>query len=93
MLATGDAMFDLVRKKLDMTITPVSRTRSIQIPSSIRLKGDMSNPKATISPVSAAADASAQALMLIPKLAMKIFGISREASDKGIRPCQANLNN
>jgi uncharacterized protein involved in outer membrane biogenesis len=93
MLATGDAMFDLVGQKLDMTITPVSRTRAIQIPSSIRLRGDMRNPKATISPVSAAADASAQALMLIPKLAMRIFGISREASDKGIQPCQANLNN
>jgi uncharacterized protein involved in outer membrane biogenesis len=93
MLATGDAMFDLVGQKLDLTITPVSRTRAIQVPSSIRLRGDMSSPRATISPVSAAADASAQALMLIPKLAMRIFGISREASDKGIRPCQANLNN
>ena len=92
MLATGNAMFDLVRQKLDVTITPVSRTRSLQIPSSVRLRGDMSNPRATISPISAAADASAQALMLIPKLAMRIFGINREASDKGIQPCQANLS-
>lgn len=93
MLATGKGVFDLPRQKMDLTIVPLSRSRSFQIPSEVRLKGDMSNPRPTISPISAAADASAQALLLIPKIAMRLFGQGDQASDKGIRPCQATLAN
>jgi len=93
MLATGKGVFDLPRQKMDLTIVPLSRSRSFQIPSEVRLRGDMSNPRPTISPISAAADASAQALMLIPKIAMRLFGQGGQASDKGIQPCQATLAN
>ena len=93
MLATGKGVFDLPRQKMDLTIVPLSRSRSFQIPSEVRLRGDMSNPRPTISPISAAADASAQALLLIPKIAMRLFGQGGQASDKGIQPCQATLAN
>ena len=93
MIATGDARFDLVKRKMDLTVVPRSRSRTLQIPSRIRLRGDMSDPRPTISPVSAAADASAQALLLVPKLAMRLFGQGGDASDKGIQPCLAQLDN
>ena len=93
MLATGKGIFDLPRQTMDLTIVPLSRSRSFQIPSKVRLRGDMSNPRPTISPISAAADASAQALMLIPKIAMRLFGQGGQVSDKGIQPCQATLAN
>jgi uncharacterized protein involved in outer membrane biogenesis len=92
MIATGKGKFDLPRQKLDLTITPRSRSRSFQIPSEVRLRGDMSSPRATISPVSAAADASAQALLLIPKLALRLFGAGGAPSNKGVQPCQAVLD-
>ncbi len=91
MIATGEGKFDLAKRQLDLTLTPRSRSRSFQIPSEIRLRGDMSEPRVTISPVKAAADASAQALLLIPKLALRLFGGGGRPSDKGIQPCQAAL--
>tara|TARA_R110002110_G_scaffold66978_2_gene183160 strand:- start:13699 stop:16917 length:3219 start_codon:yes stop_codon:yes gene_type:complete len=91
MIATGKASINLARQKMDVTLLPRSRTRTLQIPSSVRLKGDMSNPKPTISPIMAAADASAQALMLVPKIAMTLFGVGGKASQQGIQPCQAAL--
>jgi hypothetical protein len=91
MIATGKGKFDLGRGQMDVTIKPRSRSRNFQIPSEVRLRGDMSDPRVTISPISAAADASAQALLLIPKLALRLFGEGGGRSDKGIRPCQASL--
>jgi uncharacterized protein involved in outer membrane biogenesis len=93
MIATGKGRFDLPRQKMDLTITPRSRSRTFQIPSEVRLKGDFSNPRPTISPISAAADASAQALLLIPKLAMRLFGRGASQSQKGVQPCHASLGN
>ena len=93
MVATGNARFDLVKWDMDLTIIPRSRSRSIQIPSRIRLSGDMSSPRPTISPISAAADASAQALMLIPKFTLNLFGRGSDISGRGIQPCQADLGN
>ena len=92
MIATGKGTLDLSRRKMDLTVTPRSRSRNFQIPSEIRLRGDMSDPRPTISPISAAADASAQALLLVPKLAMRLFGAGRGQSQKGIKPCQATLD-
>lgn len=86
MLATGQGTFDLVAKKLDVTITPLSKSRVLQVPSSLRLKGSFANPTPIISPVTAAADAYAQVLTAVPQLAMKLFGISR-ATKKQQRPC------
>jgi hypothetical protein len=93
MIATGKGIFDLPGQKMDLTIIPRSRSRSFQIPSEVRLKGDFGDPRATISPIAAAADASAQALLLIPKLAMRLFGRNSGPSQEGIQPCQASLAN
>jgi AsmA-like C-terminal region len=92
MVATGEAKFDLVKRKMDLTITPLSKSRILQVPSKVRLKGDMSSPQAVISPIAAAADASAAALMLIPNLTMKLFGLN-SSSQKSRRPCQAEAAN
>jgi hypothetical protein len=88
MIATGKAEFDLVRQRMDLTITPMSKSRLLQLPSKIKLKGPMSDPKADISPLAQAADAASAALTLIPDLTMKLFGID-SSSGKNHRPCQA----
>ncbi len=92
MLATGSAEFDLVKQRMDLRITPMSKSRLLQVPSEVRLKGKMSDPKADISPVSAVADATSAALMLIPSLTLKLFGVDT-SSNKKQRPCQADLGN
>jgi hypothetical protein len=88
MIATGKAEFDLVNQQMDLSITPLSKSRVLQLPSRVRLKGPMSNPKADVSPLREAADAASAALMLIPDLTMKLFGI-KPSSDDSHRPCQA----
>jgi len=92
MVASGSAKFDLVKRRMDLRLTPVSKSRLLQVPSRIRLKGDMSNPKAEISPVAAVADATSSALMLIPELTLKLFGVNRAATGD-FRPCLAELGN
>ena len=92
MVASGTAKFDLVKRRMDLRITPLSKSRLLQVPSEVRLKGDMSSPKAEISPVSAVADATTAAIMLIPNLTLKLFGVN-QPSTKNYRPCQADLGN
>ncbi|MCP5131865.1 MAG: AsmA family protein [Pseudomonadales bacterium] len=92
MVATGTAEFDLPRQKMDLRITPLSKSRLLQVPSEVRLKGDMSDPKPVISPVSAVADATSAALMLIPSLTLKLFGVNT-GSTGNTRPCEAQLGN
>jgi hypothetical protein len=90
MVATGKAEFNLVEQRMDVRITPLSKSRLLQVPSEIRLKGDMSNPKAEISTVNAVADATTAVLMLIPDLTLKLFGINQSSSED-YRPCHASL--
>lgn len=90
MVATGKAEFDLVKQRMDLRITPLSKSRKLQVPSEIRLKGPMSDPKAIVSPINAVADATSAALMLIPNLTMKLFGIG-QSTQESYRPCQADL--
>jgi uncharacterized protein involved in outer membrane biogenesis len=92
MVASGSAKFDLVKRRMDLRLTPLSKSRLLQVPSRIRLKGDMSKPKAEISPVAAVADATSSALMLIPELTLKLFGVNRAAT-RDFRPCQAEMGN
>ncbi len=92
MVATGNAKFDLVKRRMDLRITPLSKSRLLQVPSEVRLKGDMSSPKAEVSTISAVADATSSALMLIPSLTLKLFGVN-PSSSKSYRPCQADLGN
>ena len=89
MVATGKAKFDLVRKTMDVTVTPMSKSRALQVPSSVRIKGDMSNPTPIVSPVTAVMDAYAQAVTLVPRLTLKLFGLSKKTK-KQRRPCEAN---
>lgn len=89
MVATGDIEIDLKRQRLDATIEPLSKSRRFQIPASVRLRGDLDSPKVITSPIRATANASAEALMLIPSLTMKIFGIER-SDKKQARPCETS---
>lgn len=86
MVATGDAKLDLGKKTLDVKFTPRSKSRSLQVPSSIRLKGKFDDPKVTISPVAAAFDAYAEVLTLLPRMARRIFGSERRKRNE--RPCE-----
>ncbi|MCB1729246.1 MAG: AsmA family protein [Halieaceae bacterium] len=92
MIATGTAKFDLVNQTMDLRITPLSKSRTLQVPSEVRLRGEMSKPQASISPVNAVADAASAALMLIPELTMKLFGINKQATGS-YRPCKAETGN
>jgi uncharacterized protein involved in outer membrane biogenesis len=89
MLATGEGKFDLVNKKMDVTVTPLSKSRILQVPSSVRLKGSFTKLTPIISPVTAAADAYAQVLTAVPQLAMRLFGISQDV-EKQQEPCVAH---
>ena len=88
MVATGKAKFDLVRKTMDVTVTPLSKSRALQVPSSVRIRGDMSNPTPIVSPVTAVMDAYAQAVTLVPRLTLKLFGLSKKSKEQR-RPCEA----
>ncbi|MBN7798430.1 AsmA-like C-terminal region-containing protein [Parahaliea mediterranea] len=90
MVATGEGELDFVRGKMDITLVPRSKNRTLQIPSSVTLRGDMSKPKTRVSPIAATADASAEALMLIPNLTLKLFGIKKD-NRAATRPCEASL--
>ena len=87
MVATGKAKVDLLRQRLDITVDPLSKSRRLQIPSSVTLRGDFDNPKVITSPIAATANAYAEALMLIPSLTLKMFGIKR-SNKQETRPCE-----
>jgi len=86
MLANGKGKLDFVKRDLDIRITPRSKSRTFNIPSSVRLKGKMSAPKTVLSPVAATANASTEAIMLVPNLVMKMFGVKKGAK-KRTDPC------
>jgi len=87
MVATGTAVVDMVREKMDVQFTPRSKSRAIQVPSAIRLKGSFDDPRPIISPITAAADAYAEFLTLLPRITMKLFGV-RIGKKKARRPCE-----
>lgn len=86
MLATGKASIDLPLDKLDVRIEPRSKTRAFQFPSAVHLKGSLSDPQLRVSPLQASADLSAQALLLLPSLTLKLFGLN--GPDNPYRPCE-----
>ncbi|MFV0477462.1 MAG: AsmA-like C-terminal region-containing protein [Parahaliea sp.] len=90
MIASGEGNFDLVKQEMYLKLTPRSKNRVVQIPSAITLKGKMSAPKAHISPIKTTVNASAEALLLIPRLTMNIFGI-KPGKKHETRPCEASL--
>ncbi|WP_157976386.1 AsmA-like C-terminal region-containing protein [Parahaliea mediterranea] len=88
MLATGTGTFNLVQQTLDVRIKPLSKSRLLQIPSAVTLSGSLQKPRTWVSPIAATADASAEALMLIPKLTIKLLGLGKDRSGP-VRPCEA----
>ncbi|MEH6517952.1 MAG: AsmA family protein [Halioglobus sp.] len=89
MVATGTVKLNLVEKTMNVELDPRSKSRRFQIPSTVTIKGDFDNPKVIASPITATADASAEALSLIPRLTMKMFGIGKNRP-KQSRPCAPN---
>lgn len=86
MLATGKATVDLSKNNLDVRIEPRSKSRAIQFPSAIRLRGALDAPKVSASALQASADLSAQALLLLPSLTLKLFGL--DGPDDLNQPCE-----
>ena len=88
MVATGTAKLDFGKQWMDVQFTPRSKSRSLQVPSSIKIRGDFSNPKVTISPIAAAFDAYAEVLSLLPQMARRVFG--NDGRKRSERPCEPN---
>ena len=86
MIATGEGELDMVKERIDLTITPMSKSRAIQVPSSVRIRGPLGNVTPIISPVKAVMNVSAEALTLIPRLTMKMFGV--RPSNRKNQPCE-----
>ncbi|MFT6955103.1 MAG: hypothetical protein ACJAYC_000091 [Halieaceae bacterium] len=89
MIATGTVKLNLVEQTMNVKLDPRSKSRRFQIPSTVTIKGDMNDPRVVASPITATADAYAEALALIPGLTMKMFGIGKNHSQKS-RPCAPN---
>jgi hypothetical protein len=77
MIATGIGEFNFPARTLDLTLTPRSKSRNLQIPSSISLRGDMSSPRTSVSPVTATLDVTSEALLFLPRLVLRVLGITR----------------
>jgi hypothetical protein len=88
MIAQGKATLDFPRNELDVRIDPRARSRAVQIPSSVRIRGPMNNPAIIPSPIAATLDASAKLLFLIPELGMKLLGIKPGKGNRA-NPCAA----
>ncbi len=88
MVATGTAKFNLLEQTMDVEITPKSKSRTVQIPSKVGLKGSFDKPVPTISPIAKAADLSTEVMLLVPNLALKLFG-ELDPKKKSVTPCLA----
>lgn len=77
MTARGVGEFNLPARTLALTLTPRSKSRSIQFPSSITLRGDMASPRTSVSPVATTLDITSEALLFLPRLVMRILGIGK----------------
>ena len=61
---------------------------AVEVPHSLRLRGDFDNPHPTISPLRAVADAYADVITLIPQLTMKLFGVKFGEKNEN-KPCRS----
>ncbi len=87
MVATGKAKLDFGKEQMDVEITPRSKLRDLQVPSSVKLKGEFKKPRVIVSPIAAAFDATFEFISLVPQMARKIFGVKRDSGEH--RPCSA----
>lgn len=76
MVATGRARFDLGQRTLDVALTPRSRSRRLEIPSQITLKGDIASPRTWISPVTTTLDLTTEIISLLPRMLLRVLGIT-----------------
>jgi uncharacterized protein involved in outer membrane biogenesis len=90
MIARGRATLDFPHDEVDIRIDPRARSRTVQIPSSVRIRGPMSDPSIIPSPIAATFDASARLLFMIPEPGLKLFGIEPGKTDATL-PCAALL--
>jgi uncharacterized protein involved in outer membrane biogenesis len=77
MIANGSGEFDFPVRTLDLTLTPRSKSRSVQIPSRISLRGDMASPRTSVSPIATTLDMSSEALLFLPRLVLRVLGITK----------------
>lgn len=82
MIASGDATIDLAAGQLDIRVQPRARKRSVQMPSSITVRGPLENPRVRISPIAATMDTTAKILFFVPDLLLRIFGLGPDAEGK-----------
>ncbi len=87
MIAHGKAMLDIPGDKLDIRLEPRSKSRLFQFPSAVNIEGAMSDPRVRVSALQATADLSTQALLLLPSLTLKLFGVRADSGpDVPCRP-------
>jgi len=82
MIASGDAAIDLAARQLDIRVQPRARKRSVQMPSSITVRGPLNNPQVSISPIAATMDTTAKILFFVPDLLLRLFGLGPNAEGK-----------
>lgn len=82
MIASGNASIDLANRQLDIRVQPRARKRSVQMPSSITVRGPLDNPRVSISPIAATMDTTAKILFFVPDLLLRLFGLGPDAKGK-----------
>jgi hypothetical protein len=98
LIADGNLKLDLETQNIDMAITPRSKKRTLQIPGTIKVTGDITNPRISTPAIVAGADAAAQVALIAPTIALRAFdttlnllsgdGLTKEEAVK-VSPCQA----
>ncbi len=86
MIATGKGSINFHNDGIDFRVTPYSKSRRLQVPATVKIKGTLQNPEVKPSVAKAAADATAEALSLLPKLLLKAFGADKYQVKA--RPCE-----
>ena len=86
MLATGTGEIDLKNERAKFRIEPRSKSRQVQFPSAVRIEGPLGDLDVDVSGLKATADLSAQTLLLLPSLTLKLFGL--EPDQSAPQPCR-----
>ena len=82
MIASGNATIDLAEQRLELRLQPRARKRSVQMPSSISVRGALDNPRISISPIAATMDTTAKILFFVPELLLRLFGLGPNAEGR-----------
>lgn len=82
MIASGTATIDLAEQQIELRLQPRARKRSVQMPSSISVRGALDNPRISISPIAATMDTTAKILFFVPDLLLRLFGLGPDAEGR-----------